>query len=77
MDDVDRRADSEIRQTGPADGSEPTQVPENRTQEEGQSAPASPPRQTEPPALDSGAAAAAAGAKRSHNATKAGRADEM
>lgn len=76
MDDVDRRADSEVRQTGPADGSEPTQVPENRTQEEGQSAPASPPRQTEPPVLDSGGAAAA-GAKRSHDATKAGRADEM
>ncbi|XP_003965843.1 cyclic AMP-responsive element-binding protein 3-like protein 4 [Takifugu rubripes] len=74
VDDVDRRADSEVRQTGPADVSEPTQVPENRTQDGGQSAPASPPRQTEPPALDS---AAAAGAKRSHNATKAGRADEM
>ncbi|XP_056900569.1 cyclic AMP-responsive element-binding protein 3-like protein 4 [Takifugu flavidus] len=74
VDDVNRRADSEVRQTGPADVSEPTQVPENRTQDGGQSAPASPPRQTEPPALDS---AAAAGAKRSHNATKAGRADEM
>lgn len=76
MDDVDRRADSEARQTGAADGSEPAQVPENRTQEEGRSAPASPPRQTEPPAPDS-AAAAAAGAKRSHDAAKAGRADEM
>lgn len=74
MDDVDTRADSEVRQTGPADVSEPTQVPENRTQDGGQSAPASPPRQTEPPALDS---AAAAGAKQNHDATKAGRADEM
>lgn len=75
MDDgADSGADSEVRQTGPADGSEPAQAPENRTQEEGQSAPASPPGQTEPPALDS---AAAAGAKRSHDATKAGRADEM
>lgn len=50
---------------GPADGSEPTHVPENRTQEEGQSAPGSAPvaGQIDP--------------RRSHDAAKTGRADEM
>lgn len=61
LDDVDMH--------GPADGSEPKQFTENRTQEEGQSAPGSPPV--------AGQIDLRAGAKRSHDAAKTGRADEM
>lgn len=63
VDDVDMH--------GPADGSEPTQFPENRTQEKGQSAPGSSPVAGQ---ID---LRATMGAKRSQDAAKTGRADEM
>lgn len=71
------QAESDVRRSGPADGgatmSEPTG---NRTQEEDQSAPASPPvaGQTGLPAPHP---QPLAGGGRSHDAAKAGRADEM